>query len=74
LKQKASRYPGKPKLTPQFTRLLEDPASQTNCDTHGKINCLAPKVNPFFGNLVDNNIPETELSQHKKLTGCPLKK
>jgi len=52
LKQKTSRYPGKPKFTSQSTRLLENPASQTNCDTHGKINCLAPKVNPFFGSLL----------------------
>jgi hypothetical protein len=36
LKQKANRYPGKPKLTSQFTRLLKNPASQSNCDTHGK--------------------------------------
>jgi hypothetical protein len=28
----------------------------------------------FIWEPVDNDIPETELSQHKKLTGCPLKK
>jgi hypothetical protein len=28
----------------------------------------------FFWEPVDNDIPETELSQHKKLTGCPLRK
>jgi hypothetical protein len=27
----------------------------------------------FFWEPVDNDIPETELSQHKKLTGCPQK-
>jgi hypothetical protein len=26
----------------------------------------------FFWEPVDNDIPETELSQHKKLTGFPL--
>jgi hypothetical protein len=27
----------------------------------------------FFWEPVNNDIPETELSQHKKLTGFPLK-
>jgi hypothetical protein len=45
----------------------------SNCDTHGKINCLTLKVNTFFGIPVNYDIPETELSQPTKVTGIFLK-
>jgi len=56
LKQKASQYPvfqypGKPKFTSQFTGFSRI-RQQEQLRHSWKVNCLAPKVNPFFGSLL----------------------
>jgi hypothetical protein len=67
-----SSIPAGQNLYRNLTRLFRRFRSQGNLRHSWKINCLAPKVNTFFGSLFNKDIPETELSQHKKLTGSPM--
>jgi hypothetical protein len=63
LKQKASQYPGEPNLHRNSPGLFENPASQSNCDTQeSKLSDAQGQY--FFWEPVNNNIPETGLSQH----------
>jgi hypothetical protein len=62
LKQKASQYPGEPKLTSQFTGLFKILPAGPICDTlESKLS--GAQGQSFFWEPVNNDIPETELSQ-----------
>jgi hypothetical protein len=65
LKQKANQYSGEPKFTSQSTSSFQS-AGNTNCDTHGKVNRSAPKVNPFFGSLLIKIFQKQDLLKSEK--------
>jgi hypothetical protein len=43
-----------------------NPLATTNCDTHGKVNRSAPKVNPFFGSLLIKIFQKQDLLKSEK--------
>jgi hypothetical protein len=53
-----------------FSRILTARATATLMESK----LSDPQGQYFFWEPVNNDIPETELSQHKKITGCPSKK
>jgi len=70
LKQKTSQYPvfqypGKPKFTSQFTGFLQNPPARATA-TLMESKLSGSQGQYFFWEPVNNDIPETGLSQHKK--------
>jgi hypothetical protein len=54
LKQKASQNPGEPNFRRNYQTVFRVilPTGQETIATHGKVNCMTPKVNTFFGSLL----------------------